>query len=121
MLAGVLIAESLRPGATLDGLSIIVRRIRRVSQPDATADQASTWTLIDFDLAEADAEAFAEILAAALDTPGWYADFRSETETVVVFPNQVFRYARGDSAARAEAAAFGRALGIPESQLDWPV
>jgi len=119
--SGVLIAESLRSGTTLDRLSIVVRRIRRVSQPDATADQPSTWTLIEFELDGADGDAFAQTLAASLDAPGWYADFRSATDSFVVFPNRVFRYARGDAAARSEAAAFGRSLGIPESQLDWPV
>jgi hypothetical protein len=36
-----------------------------------------------------------------------------------VFPGRVFRYPRGDAAAREEAKAFGRELGIPEPQLDW--
>jgi hypothetical protein len=39
----------------------------------------------------------------------------------VVFPGRVFRYRRGDEAARAQAQEHGRQLGIPEHQLDWPV
>jgi hypothetical protein len=34
---------------------------------------------------------------------------------------RVFRYPRGDSAGRAQAAAYGRSVGVPENQLDWPV
>jgi hypothetical protein len=121
MIEGVLIAESLRAGATLEDVGLTVRRIRRVEVGGTTADQPATWTLIDFEADEAHAAGVADALAAALDQPGWYADFRSPEESFVVFPGRVFRYSRGDGTARAEAEAHGRSLGIPESQLDWPV
>jgi hypothetical protein len=54
-----------------------------------------------------------------LDGPGWYADFHDEHESFVIFPGRVFRYWRGDAAARAEAQEYGRGLKIPEPQLDW--
>jgi hypothetical protein len=31
----------------------------------------------------------------------------------------VFRYRSGDGGGRAEAAAYGRSVGVPEAQLDW--
>jgi hypothetical protein len=121
MIHGVLIAESLRPDARLEGVDLVVRAIRRVVPTDTTTDQPPTWTLIEFEAAEASAASLARALAGALDRPGWYADFRSTRETFVVFPERVFRYPRGDSTRRDEARAFGRKLGIPDSQLDWPV
>jgi hypothetical protein len=120
VLKGVLIAESLRVGASLDDLNLVVRRIRRLQPRGATADQAPTWTLLDFEVDEPDAEALAQRLAAALAAPGWYADFHSPAESYVVFPDRVFRFRRGDAAGRAEAEAHARTLGIPEQQLDWP-
>jgi hypothetical protein len=51
---------------------------------------------------------------------GWYTDLHSTEETFVVYAGRVFRYPRGDSAGRAEAEAYGRSHGVPESQLDWP-
>ena len=51
---------------------------------------------------------------------GWYCDFRSPTETFVVFSERVFRYPRGDTVGRSEAEAHARSVGVPESQLDWP-
>jgi hypothetical protein len=33
-------------------------------------------------------------------------------------PDQ-FRYRRGDETARAGVAAYGRSVGVPDSQLDW--
>ena len=50
---------------------------------------------------------------------GWYADYPSTTEHVVVFAGRSFRYRKGDAEARAEAVGFGRAAGTPEHQLDW--
>jgi len=49
-----------------------------------------------------------------------YCDFRTDDETFVVFSTRVFRYRRGDPAARELAAAHARAVGLPESQIDWP-
>jgi hypothetical protein len=121
MLEGTLIAESIRPGTTLDGIALTVTRITRHTPADTTADQPGTWTNIDFEAADADADALAGVLAAALDEPGWYVEFRSGQETFVVFRDRVFRYPRGDVAGREEAAAYGRTFGVPETQLDWPV
>ena len=47
--------------------------------------------------------------------------FESPAEDFIVFPGRIFRYPRGDEAARAQAQAYGRQLAIPEPQLDWPV
>jgi len=88
-----------------------------------TSGQPELWTLIEFeaDDADADAEPLAGLLADALAQPcGWYGDFRSPWETWVVFAGQIFRYPRGDTSARAEAEAYARSRGVPESQLDWP-
>jgi hypothetical protein len=38
---------------------------------------------------------------------------------VVVFAGRAFGYRIGDTRARAEAVAWGRASGTPDYQLDW--
>ena len=90
-----------------------------------TADQPDTWTVLEFEANENDAPKIAEAFAGALNERGWYVDFRSPTETFVVFADRIFHYARGDEASRAEALAeaqaHGRSVGVPEAQLDWPV
>lgn len=122
MLAGVLIAESLRTGTTLDGVRLTVLKITRHAPIDVTADEPAVWTNIDFEANDADADTLAQALAGCLDAgPGWYADFRSESETFVVFAGKIFRYPRGEVKGRAKAQDYGRQLGVPESQLDWPV
>jgi hypothetical protein len=121
MLEGTLIAESLRPGVMLDAVPLTVRAITRAVPGGTTPDQPPTWTLISFEVSESDADSLARALAASLAGPGWYADFRSATQTYVVFPGRVFRYPRGDEAERSKAMAHGRTVAIPDSQLDWPV
>jgi hypothetical protein len=121
MFEGTLIAESLRTGSTLDGLSLTVRKIARYAPGGTTDDQPAVWTSIDFEVADGGADELADTLAAALDEPGWYANFQSAGVAFVIFRGKVFRYPRGDPDGRAAAQAHGRALGVPESQLDWTV
>ena len=122
VIEGTLIAESIRVGAELDGVCLVTRKIRRAAAGDPSAGQPELWTLIEFEAEEPDAEVLAYALAKVLDRQhGWYVDFRTPEETFVVYSARVFRYPRGDSSGRAEAAAHGRSLGVPEHQLDWPV
>jgi hypothetical protein len=121
-LEGALIAESLRVGAKLDDLALTVTTISRAELGDVSAGQPRTWTFIEFEAPEAAADRLMRALEGALSrVGGWYCDFRNETETFVVFADQSFRYPRGDRDGRAAAMAHGRSVGVPESQLDWPV
>ena len=121
MLQGTLIAESIRPGTSLDDLNVIVRQITRHAPDGTTDEQPPIWTDIYFEVDEQDAEDLARKLADVLDAGGWYADIRSDTETIVVFRGKIFRYPRGDAAGRADAVTHGRAQGVADHQLDWPV
>ena len=121
-LTGGLIAESLRVGSVLADLNLKVTRISRADVGDVDAGQPRTWTFLDFEAADGDAESLSNALEGALERAGgWYCDFRTDGETWVVFAGRTFRYPRGDAAGRAEAAQYGRSVGVPEAQLDWPV
>ena len=121
MIEGALIGESMRVGAELDAAPLVVRTIGRQAWGDTSAGQPEVWTVIEFEADERDAAVLAGGLAKALSADcGWYADFRTPAETFVVFAGRVFRYPRGDGAGRAEAAGYGRSMGVPQSQLDWP-
>jgi hypothetical protein len=120
-LRGTLIGESLRVGAALEGVPLRVDKIWRVDAGDEASGQPLTWTLIEFDVADDDVDALATVLSDALDGDGsWYCDFRSAEETFVVFAGRVFRYPRGDRAARRAAEEHARSVGVPERQIDWP-
>jgi hypothetical protein len=118
---GVLIAESLAVGLGLDGIELTVTAISLDDFGDVAAGQPLRWTMIHFSVPSADAPALASLLSTALDRAlGWYCDFRSPDETFVVFAGRIFRYPRGDRDGRAEAEAYARSVGVPESQIDWP-
>lgn len=118
MLRGAIVAESLRLGAVVEGVPLVVRKLERV---DAGVEgQPSHWTLLWFEAHEADADRLAAALAEALEANGgWYADFHSDAEVIVVFAGHVFRYRRGDDTERARVANYARSVGVPEEQLDW--
>jgi len=122
MIEGTLIGESIRVGAELSGVRLTVRKVSRAALGHTGAGQPELWTFIEFEAEESQGAVLAGALANVLDRPGgWYTDFRTPDETFVVYAGRVFRYPRGDSAGRAEAAAYGRSVGVPDNQLDWPV
>jgi hypothetical protein len=122
MIEGTLIAESIRVGEELEGVRLVTRKISRSAAGDASVGQSELWTFIEFEAEDSDASLLAHALAKVLDRQcGWYTDFRTPDETFVVYSGRVFRYPRGDSSGRAEAVAYGRSVGVPEHQLDWPV
>ena len=122
VIKGNLIAESLRLNEPLDRVALTTTKITRVAaMGDLSVGQPSTWTFIEFTAEESFAFELAESLAAALDPVlGWYCDFRTDDETFVVFSERVFRYKRRNPEGRAEAAAYARQVGVPDSQIDWP-
>jgi hypothetical protein len=119
--SGVLIAESLRIGSTLEGVPVRVSKIVRADCGDVAAGQPLTWTFLEFEVDVEEVDVWADSLSAVLDHRlGWYCDFRSADETFVVFAGKVFRYPRGDASGRSRAADHARSVGVPESQIDWP-
>ena len=120
MARGYVLVESMRPGTRLEGLPLTLSKIERYPVPDATSDQPSVWTTVEFQFPDDEADRLAEALAAVLDEHGgWYSHFNVHGETFVVYAGRVFCYPSGDRARRAEAEEHGRSVGVPEAQLDW--
>ncbi len=119
--SGILIAESLLKSNPLEGVTLQVRKISRGDVGDVGVGQPLTWTFIEFEVQDQLLIDLVEALSGSLDPEGgWYCDFRSVEETFVVFAGRVFRYARGEATGRSQAEAYGRSVGVPEAQLDWP-
>lgn len=118
MLRGALVAESLRLGAAVQGVPLVVRKLERI---DAGVEgQPPQWTMLWFEADDADADRLAAALADALEANGgWYADFHSDAEVTVVFAGRIFRYRHGDETERTKVADYARSVGVPEEQLDW--
>ena len=116
---GYLVAESVRPGASLEALPLTLKKVERYEVGNATPDQPPVWTGIEFEFPESEAERVADALAAVLAAGGWWADLHADGQTFIVFAGRVFRFPAGDTAAGAEARAHALAVGVPEDQLDW--
>jgi hypothetical protein len=119
MLQGVVIAESLREGTSLDDLRLVIHKLSRRTISDAADSQPRVWTIVEFVSDDLDPDELAKQFAEALDAPGWYIDFHTPETKYVVFPGKIIRYPRGDAHGRAEAVAFARSVGVPDRQLDW--
>jgi hypothetical protein len=110
----------MRSETRLEGLPLTLRKIERYPVRNATPDQPSVWTTVEFDFPEEEADSLAQALAGVLDEHGgWYSHFNVDGETFVIYAGRVFRYTSGDKAARTEAEEYGRSVGVPESQFDW--
>ncbi|WP_049797436.1 hypothetical protein [Kribbella flavida] len=102
MIEGRLLMESLRIGADLVVPGLRVARLARVDvSGSVSATQPDVWGFVDFEAGDELADELAEALAAVLRIEdGWWADFTVGDDHVVVFAGKVFRYRKGDSAAR---------------------
>ncbi len=119
VIRGAIICESLKPGSVLEGYKLHVTRWSRYEVAEPADWQPNLWTLIEFEADDEDSDALAQRLSKDLSSPGWYANWNSDTQAVVVFPEKIFRYKRGDKAARKKVQRFGLDCGVPEGQLDW--
>jgi hypothetical protein len=67
MASGYILVEGMRPGSRLEGLPLTLRAIERIPRNDASPDQPSVWTTVEFDFPDEEAEriglAFSEVLA----------------------------------------------------------
>ena len=115
---GAIVAESLRLGASIEGVNLVVRKLERIEA--GLGDQPGAWTLVWFEAQDEDRDRLAMALSEGLEaTGGWYADFHSDSDVTVVFAGREFRYRRGDATERAKVAEYARSAGVPEQQLDW--
>jgi hypothetical protein len=116
MLKGLLLKESLNDTQVLEILTLTKTETWNVENP---ADyQPAVWTAVSFEADERQADVIAEQLSRALK-PAWFINASSVAYVYVIFPGKVFKYHKGDRAARATAYQHGLSIGIPARQLDW--
>jgi len=68
MFRGAIVAESLRLGAVVEGVPLVVRKLERIDA--GVQEQPPQWTLLWFEADEADADRLAAALADALEANG---------------------------------------------------
>ena len=116
---GTLLGESLQADAVIE-VPLGVHRVARTASGDTDVGQPRDWTFVEFSVAAEDVDALTSALSKSLlREGGWYCDFHSDQEVLVVCHGRIFRYQAGDRAAREEVTRYARSMGVPESQLDW--
>ena len=117
MFRGLIIKESLADTSILSRLSIEKEESWDID--NAVNGQAKHWHVVHVQLGEDHVGEVAEDLSQSLKNGPWYVDLSDGKSVYVVFPRRVFLYEKGNTEERKRAEDFGRAIGIPESQLDW--
>lgn len=107
MYKGTIIENSLRDRKILDNV--------RVEKTYHSGD----WTLHDVLIEE---NQIAE-LSKYLDDGPWYIHLweSGKDEIKVVFKNRVFDIKFSDKSTWTDTVAYGKSIGIPEEQLDFPI
>jgi hypothetical protein len=80
IIRGAILAESLKPGTGFDGHVMRIIRCARFEVTGAADYQPPIWTLIEFEVPASSSDALATELADSLLSPGWYANWNSDTE-----------------------------------------
>jgi hypothetical protein len=86
VIRGGILAESLILGTGFDGYGMRIIRCARFEVTSAADYQPPIWTLIEFEAPAGSSDPLASELAGRLLSPGWYANWNSDTEATVVFP-----------------------------------
>ncbi|MDR1009225.1 MAG: hypothetical protein LBL52_03145 [Rickettsiales bacterium] len=100
---GIVVQQSLENPAESLGLKILRTR--------ASED----WTLLYIEVDEAGLGVVQAHLAH-----GWYAHFASGDDGVIIFKEKIFHVDVRDRRTFEEAVKYGKSVGIPEEQLDFP-
>lgn len=107
MLKGAIIENSLKDTSILGELQVM------------RTWRDGGWILHDVLVAEDKAEK----LAQYLDNGPWYIHLwqPGADEVTVIFKNRVFRLKYSDKSTWREAVEYGKSIGIPGEQLDFPI
>lgn len=104
---GIIIEESLENRDILKDVEII----------ESTVSSDGEWHMHTVSAMPEDLERLAQDLKEGT----WYAHFWSDRNVIAVFKGKVFRFNFDDKSTWKDAIEYGRALGIPEEQLDFPI
>jgi len=107
---GIIIEESIEDNRTINGLEVVGIHISGQENP------SETWHLYTLKVNEEEIE----LLSKAIKH-GWYMHFWRDKKVRVIFKNKRFDFDYDDKATWKLAVEYGLSVGIPESQVDFPI
>ncbi|MBI4426289.1 MAG: hypothetical protein HY567_01825 [Candidatus Kerfeldbacteria bacterium] len=118
---GTIIEESLENKEVLKSVNILETKVKRATEHEKTP-WLKQWTFHTVEIPPERAKEVAMMLSHSLDQQhqsSWYADFKNDTEHIIIFRNKIFRLDRSKPHEYAAVTAYGMKRGIPEHQLDF--
>jgi len=107
---GVIVEESLEDNRLINSFEIVQVRITNEEDPQ------SRWHLYTVTASESEIDGLSTVLK-----PRWYAHFWKGTIVIVIFRNKRFLFELADERSREAAVTHGMSLGIPRTQLNFPI
>lgn len=118
MITGLLIKESLLSLNILEHVTIT--KEDRWDIDDAAEGQDSVWNIVYFEFEDSEIDNVTKEISESLKEGKWFVDFRDNENVYLVFKNKVFKYKKGDTAARKGVEKYAvEIVGIPTTQLNW--
>ena len=113
---GVIISEGLEEPSLLNGFDVYRARISKRDQPIDDRGHKERWHLYWVRATDKQIEALSSQIK-----DGWYAHFwKDKKKLVAVFRGKKFEFKSRDKSTWNEAVEYGKSVGIPEEQLDFP-
>ncbi len=112
---GVIISESLEEPSLLNEFDVYKARISKRDQPIDDQGHNGRWHLYWLHTTDKQIEALSSQIK-----DGWYAHFWKDQRLVAVFHDKKFEFNSGDKSTWKEAVEYGKSVGIPQEQLDFP-
>lgn len=110
---GTIVEESLEDNRILNDFHFKILRLK-ISSEDNPADRWHIYTVRIQD--ENDIERLAQHIK-----PGWYMHFWRDDEVIAIFKDKTFKFKYSDKSTWEPAIEYGRSVGIPAEQLDFPI
>lgn len=106
---GVIITESLENPEFVNNLKIYKKEI-------LGEDSDDPWHL---SYVEVDEKTINELIKELKQ--GWYAHFWKGRDIIAIFKGKKFKFNFDDKLTWKDAVEYGKSIGIPEEQLDFPI
>lgn len=108
---GIIVEESFDDNRIINGLEVKKVKISGHSNP------SDRWHLYEVSISK---DEIHELAGHMIDT--WYMHFWKGSDVIAVFSgNHVFEFNYNDKSTWSKVLEYGRKVGLPEEQLDFPI
>jgi hypothetical protein len=113
---GVIIAEGLSDPTIINKFTVYRASISKDSMPIDYEGHVGRWHSYNVRCSREEIDALQPFILR-----GWYAHFWNQDKIIVVFNDKQFELARNDKGTWHQAIEHGKAQGIPEDELGFPI